>query len=191
MARFTPSSQCRRISPKNPAIARSSFGTTPRNPAPPTVKPAAPTAKVWTNPPNFPQQIDVFPPGWPPVAYRHMVLRRDKVEKLFSILSRTRQVAENHHRRAKRNFLKPFSECHNWTYPQHTPRRSLVLVLHRTEQLNRSWLLSSNGISSSLVGASHKAVGVGTMPDLRKHFSTACCPSKPLLLKSLARKPRL
>jgi hypothetical protein len=39
-------------------------------------------AKVWTNPPNFPQQIDVFPPGWPHVAYRHMVLRRDKVEKL-------------------------------------------------------------------------------------------------------------
>ena len=58
--------------------------------------------------------------GWPPVADRHEL---GIPAKALLDQSRTRRVAENHHLRARRNFLEPFSDSHNWTYPQHTPRK--------------------------------------------------------------------
>jgi hypothetical protein len=108
-------------------------------------------------------------------------------------LKLNRPVAENHHPRARRNFLKPFCDSHDWTYLQHTREEvwSWSCIALNSLKILVALLDAINGIRSFVVGASHKAVGVGTMPDLRKHFSTACSPSKHLSLTSLPRKPRL
>jgi len=90
-------------------------------------------------------------------------------------------------------FSQPFCDSHDWTYPHHTREEvwSWSCIALNSLKILVALLDAINGIRSFVVGASHKAVGVGTMPDLRKHFSTACPPSKHLSLKSLPRKPRL
>ena len=90
-------------------------------------------------------------------------------------------------------FLKPFSDSHDWTYPQHTREEvwSWSCIALNSLKILVALLDAINGIRNFVVSASHNAVGVGTMPDLRKHFSTACSPSKHLSLTSLPRKPRL